>query len=161
MPETSTSTVSPGCMGPTPAGVPVEITSPGSRVMEAVMKEMSARTPVMSCSVPVSYTHLEKGVGQRPVVGEEEQPLGVQIQPPNRPHPGAAAGHQLRHGAPPLFIREGGYVAPVSYTHLISVGVMPVTTPVTFSPVFKVLIDFSSISAKDSSISMFSSLILS
>ena len=48
MPETSTSTVSPGCMGPTPAGVPVAITSPGSRVMEAVMKEMSARTPVMS-----------------------------------------------------------------------------------------------------------------
>ena len=31
--------------------VPVAITSPGSRVMEAVMKEMSARTPVMSCSV--------------------------------------------------------------------------------------------------------------
>ena len=51
MPETSTSTVSPGCMGPTPAGGPVAITSPGSRVMEAVMKEMSARTPVMSYSV--------------------------------------------------------------------------------------------------------------
>ena len=53
---------------------------------------------------PVFLLHLvagvEKGVGQRPVVGEEEQPLGVQIQPPNRPHPGAAAGHQLRHGAP-------------------------------------------------------------
>ena len=35
------------------------------------------------------------------------------------------------------------------------------TTPVAFSPVFKVLIDFSSSSAKDSSISRFSSLILS
>ena len=45
-----------------------------------------------------------------------------------------------------------------------TLGVMPVTTPVTLSPVFKVLIDFSSISAKDSSISiallLFSSLIL-
>jgi len=47
---------------------------------------------------------------------------------------------------------------------LTSVAVMPVTTPVTLSPVFKVLIDFSSISAKDSSISIalfISSLILS
>ncbi|MPN04392.1 hypothetical protein SDC9_151630 [bioreactor metagenome] len=35
------------------------------------------------------------------------------------------------------------------------------TTPVTFSPVFKVLIDFSNNSAKDSSISMISLLILS
>ena len=38
MPSSSTSTVSPGFMGPIPAGVPVETTSPGSRVMEAVMK---------------------------------------------------------------------------------------------------------------------------
>jgi hypothetical protein len=33
MPSTSTSTTSPGWSGPTPAGVPVMITSPGSSVM--------------------------------------------------------------------------------------------------------------------------------
>ena len=36
MPSTSISTVSPGCIGPTPAGVPVMMTSPGSSVMAAL-----------------------------------------------------------------------------------------------------------------------------
>ena len=35
-------------MGPTPAGVPVAITSPGSRVMDAVMKAMISGTLVIS-----------------------------------------------------------------------------------------------------------------
>src|SRR5436309_2060694 len=37
MPSISTSTVSPAVRGPTPAGVPVRITSPASSVMTAVM----------------------------------------------------------------------------------------------------------------------------
>src|SRR5205823_1407169 len=35
MPSISTATSSPTCIGPTPAGVPVRITSPGSSVMHA------------------------------------------------------------------------------------------------------------------------------
>src|SRR4051794_1443904 len=37
MPSISTVTVSPICIGPIPAGVPVRMTSPGSSVMQAVM----------------------------------------------------------------------------------------------------------------------------
>ena len=40
-PSTVTSTVSPGCNGPTPAGVPVAIRSPGSSVITCEMKWMS------------------------------------------------------------------------------------------------------------------------
>ena len=41
-PSTSISTVSPAWMGPTPSGVPVVTTSPGSRVMPAEMNARSA-----------------------------------------------------------------------------------------------------------------------
>ena len=34
MPSTSTVTSCPGCIGPTPSGVPVKITSPGSKVVK-------------------------------------------------------------------------------------------------------------------------------
>src|SRR4029079_12724871 len=37
MPSIETSTSSPGCIGPTPSGVPVRITSPGSSVITDVM----------------------------------------------------------------------------------------------------------------------------
>ena len=41
MPSTVTDTESPGCIGPTPSGVPVRTTSPGSRVVNAVMCSIS------------------------------------------------------------------------------------------------------------------------
>src|SRR5438132_766431 len=40
MPSISTSTTSPACNGPTPAGVPVRMTSPGSSVITEVMNFM-------------------------------------------------------------------------------------------------------------------------
>ena len=46
MPSISTLTVSPSTIGPTPAGVPVRITSPGSNVMMSDMNAISARDVV-------------------------------------------------------------------------------------------------------------------
>ena len=44
-PSTSTSTTSPSASAPTPSGVPVRMTSPGSKVMNAVMYSISVATP--------------------------------------------------------------------------------------------------------------------
>ena len=44
-PSTSTSTTSPAASGPTPSGVPVSTTSPGSSVMNTVMYSISVATP--------------------------------------------------------------------------------------------------------------------
>ena len=41
MPDTLTSTMSPGARGPTPPGVPVAITSPGSRVITWAIQRMT------------------------------------------------------------------------------------------------------------------------
>src|SRR4029450_1907172 len=47
-PSTSTSTRSPGSSGPTPAGVPVRSTSPGSRVITRLTKASRSATPCSS-----------------------------------------------------------------------------------------------------------------
>ncbi len=54
MPSTSTSTVSPTCMGPMPDGVPVAMTSPASRVMTWLTQETTNRGSKMSCAVVLS-----------------------------------------------------------------------------------------------------------
>ena len=49
MPSTVTETVSPSCIGPTPAGVPVSITSPGSSVIASLTyATISATSCIMS-----------------------------------------------------------------------------------------------------------------
>ena len=54
---------------------------------------------------------VEQRVGQGPVVGQEQQPLGVQIQTPHGPHPGPAVLHQVGNGPPPLLVGQGGHNA--------------------------------------------------
>lgn len=65
--------------------------------------------------------------GQRirgPVVGHQQQALGVHVQPPHRVHPCAAAGHQLRRRPPSPLIGQGGDIArglfSIRYTRRVS-----------------------------------------
>jgi probable blue pigment (indigoidine) exporter len=51
MPATVTDTVCPGCIGPTPAGVPVSRTSPGSRVITDDTNSISSDTGKIICAV--------------------------------------------------------------------------------------------------------------
>ena len=60
-------------------------------------------------------------LGQRPVVGQQQQPLRVQVQPPHRVHPDAAAGHQLRHVGASLFVRKGRHITSGFMEHHIAV----------------------------------------
>ena len=57
MPLTLTSTVSPATIGPTPPGVPVAITSPGSRVITAVIQRMTTSIgKIISPTVAYCFT---------------------------------------------------------------------------------------------------------
>src|SRR6185312_8490075 len=56
IPSTSTSTTSPSAMGPTPSGVPVSTTSPGSNVMKVVTYSSSAAMPNTMSSVEARCT---------------------------------------------------------------------------------------------------------
>jgi hypothetical protein len=56
MPSTSTSTTSPCSILPTPSGVPVSKTSPGSSVMNAVMYSIRVATPNTMSSVLPCWT---------------------------------------------------------------------------------------------------------
>jgi hypothetical protein len=57
IPSTVTATSSPACSGPTPAGVPVRTTSPGSSVIVWLTHETQAATSrSMSAVVPSCFT---------------------------------------------------------------------------------------------------------
>ena len=57
MPSISTLTSCPGCIRATPSGVPVKITSPGSRVVKEEMYATSSGTvKIMSLVVPSCIT---------------------------------------------------------------------------------------------------------
>ena len=54
-------------------------------------------------------TGVDDPVGTGTIVGKEQQPLRIQIQPPHRPDPVATALHQFRRRPSPFFIRKGRY----------------------------------------------------
>ena len=60
---------------------------------------------------------MQQPLGQRPVVGEQQQPLGVPVQPPHGIDPHAAVLYQLRRRAPSPLVRQGGDVAPGLIEH--------------------------------------------
>ena len=60
---------------------------------------------------------MNEGVGQISVIGEQQQPLGVQVQPAHRPDPGRAPIHQVGNCAPALLIREGRHHPPGFVEH--------------------------------------------
>ena len=62
---------------------------------------------------------MNKPVCQRPVIGENQQSFGIQIQSSHRPYPNSAAGDQFRHRLPPLFIGKGGDIPPGFVEHQI------------------------------------------
>ena len=49
-------------------------------------------------------------MGQRPVVGEEQRPLDVPVEPAHRVE-AHVAGHEVRHHRAPLRVAERGHVA--------------------------------------------------
>ena len=71
----------------------------------------------------VALVHLAAGMGhllgKSSVIGEQQQALGVHIQPSDGPDPLAAAGHQLRGVLPPALVAEGGDDAPGLIQHQI------------------------------------------
>ena len=74
MPSSSTQTVSPGTIGPTPAGVPVSTTSPGSRVMTWDMNASTVPTSWISwlvrpscLSTPLTPALTRRSAGSRTV----------------------------------------------------------------------------------------------
>ncbi len=56
MPSISTDTRWPGCTGPTPAGVPVRMTSPGSKVKYVDAKDTNRGTSWTRSAVEPSWT---------------------------------------------------------------------------------------------------------
>ena len=90
MPGISTSTVSPFSIGPTPAGVPVRTTSPGSRVIASVMKASSSAAPRMRREVllrcfssPFSRVMTVRLAGSSPVT--IRGPMGAKPPPSGCP----------------------------------------------------------------------------
>lgn len=53
-----------------------------------------------------------QALGQGAVVGQEQQPLGVPVQPPHGVDPDPGVRHKVGHDLSPPLIREGGDVAP-------------------------------------------------
>ena len=53
---------------------------------------------------------VHQAVCKRTVIGKQQQPLGIHIQPPNRVHPLAAVRHQLCRRLSALFIGERSYI---------------------------------------------------
>ncbi|OGL03325.1 MAG: hypothetical protein A3I03_12705 [Candidatus Rokubacteria bacterium RIFCSPLOWO2_02_FULL_68_19] len=53
---------------------------------------------------------VEQALGQRAVVGEEEQPLGVEVEPPHRKEPGALVLHEVEHDRATARIAPGGEI---------------------------------------------------
>ena len=70
---------------------------------------------------PVTLIHLMTGVGQHlaevPVVGKEEQSLGIHVQPTHRPDPASTAGHQPGCIGPPLLIPKRRHNSPWFVQH--------------------------------------------
>ena len=70
---------------------------------------------------PVTLIHLMAGMGQSlaevPVVGKQEQPLGIHIQPAHRPDPASTAGHQSGRIRPPLLVPERRHNTPWLIQH--------------------------------------------
>ncbi|MPN63339.1 hypothetical protein SDC9_211097 [bioreactor metagenome] len=54
---------------------------------------------------------MEQPLGHSPVVGQQQQALGIQIQPTHRPHPHTAVRHQLGHVLAALLVGQGGHIA--------------------------------------------------
>jgi len=84
MPSMRTSTRSPGRSGPTPAGVPVAITSPASRVMTADTRATTSSTgktkplvlPTWRSS-PLTHVSTSAALGSRSV--EMHGPMGQKV----------------------------------------------------------------------------------
>ncbi len=87
--STSISTVSPGCTTVEPAGVPVRMTSPGSRVMSwdrsATSRPNGNTSPavVSSCTrSPFTQVRMRRAAGSSPAAGIAVGPSGVNPSPP-------------------------------------------------------------------------------